>query len=400
MRQRNAGRRRATGRRRNSRQGSPAKTRSVERFGFLAAAAENKRIPAFQAHHAFALTYEPHQQLVDMFLAVGHAAGSLADRNQGRVPARQRENFPGDQPVVENDVGPLHNLQRAESQHARIARPGADKPCLATDRIVRVVEQRPCKFARNLCVASARFTGDRAVEKFLPESQSRTHIDNPFSDLAPKLSCKLCELAESRGQHAFNVFANATRQYRCAAARRYRHDHRTAIDDGRRDETAVVTVVDGITKDAAAFGGLGDVLLDGWVSGSTDHEPAPVEVGCHEFSGDPTQPGALLEHLIYRGRQIRRDHGHAGAGCEQQASLAARHVATADEQAAPAGQRKECGKMLQKCHQFVWTFTISPYTNRQKDGVFLLLFLCVICSFGAPQNMRINRRASGDLAPF
>ena len=101
-----------------------------EQLELLATAAEHERVAALQARHALAGQREPHEQGVDVLLLPA-VAGFLADEDALRVAARALQHLRCDETVVQDDVGLLQQLQRAQGEEVRVAGTGADQVDLA-----------------------------------------------------------------------------------------------------------------------------------------------------------------------------------------------------------------------------------------------------------------------------
>ena len=98
-----------------------------ERFEFLAAAAEDERVTALQAHDTFAFAGEPDEQRADAILRQRVAVAFLADVDELGARSRQRNDFRRHQPVVNDRVGTLDHSQRAQRQQFGVARTSADE---------------------------------------------------------------------------------------------------------------------------------------------------------------------------------------------------------------------------------------------------------------------------------
>ena len=106
-----------------------------ERFDLLAAASEHEGIAALQPQHALALSGEADQHLADLALRRGVISRAFADIDALRLPRYEVEDRGIDEPVIEHDVGLLHQAQRAERQEIGIAGAGAHEIDLAHPRL-------------------------------------------------------------------------------------------------------------------------------------------------------------------------------------------------------------------------------------------------------------------------
>ena len=106
-----------------------------ERFDLLAAASEHEGIAALQPQYALALSGEADQHLADLALRRGVVSRTFADIDALRLPRYEVEDRGIDEPVIEHDVGLLHQAQRAERQEIGIAGAGAHEIDLAHPRL-------------------------------------------------------------------------------------------------------------------------------------------------------------------------------------------------------------------------------------------------------------------------
>ena len=126
VRERHAGRGRGAERGGDSGNDAPRDTVGGEHLELLAATTEDQRIAALEARHPLALARQAHQQLVDTLL-LSAIADFLADEDPLGIAPCALEDRLGNQPVVENHVRLLQQLQRAQREQIRIAGTGADE---------------------------------------------------------------------------------------------------------------------------------------------------------------------------------------------------------------------------------------------------------------------------------
>jgi len=88
---------------------------------FFAGAAENERVAAFEAQDVFAGAGVCDHEGVDVVLAAGGAIAHFADGDFFGFRAGQREDFGGDEGIVEDDVRRFEGAQGFERQQFRIA---------------------------------------------------------------------------------------------------------------------------------------------------------------------------------------------------------------------------------------------------------------------------------------
>ena len=94
-----------------------------ERLRLFAAAAEDERVPAFQAHHLAPLPRQPHQQVVDALLRQAVVRPRLADVDPLGIASRHVQHVRADEPVVHDDVRFAQQAVRPQGQ--QVGCPGA-----------------------------------------------------------------------------------------------------------------------------------------------------------------------------------------------------------------------------------------------------------------------------------
>ena len=113
------------------------------------------------------------QERADLILRQFVIVGLFADIDALGLPPHQIHHPFVGEPVVEHDIGLLHQAKGAESQEIGIARPRAHQVDLAARRL-GVLDRRPFDCAGKLRVGSAivarkRALSDRSFEDGLPE---------------------------------------------------------------------------------------------------------------------------------------------------------------------------------------------------------------------------------------
>jgi hypothetical protein len=98
-----------------------------QRFGLLAAAAENKWVAAFEPHHREAAPRPLNQHGADFLLGEGVDGFFLADVDTLGVRWRQVQQRGRRQVVEEHGVGPFQNPSAFASDEFRVTRPRADE---------------------------------------------------------------------------------------------------------------------------------------------------------------------------------------------------------------------------------------------------------------------------------
>jgi hypothetical protein len=186
MRQRNAGIGRAPARRRDARTHLERNAMLGELLDLLAAAPEDERIAALEPQHALALFGQRHQHLADFLLRHGMVGAALADIDALGLAADEIEDVVADQPVVEHDIGLLHEPLGAEGEQIGIARPGADEIDLARHGRAVLARQIGCERAlRSGLVARQHHFRDRPFERALPEPSPALNVRQAGRSPAP-----------------------------------------------------------------------------------------------------------------------------------------------------------------------------------------------------------------------
>ena len=207
VRQRNAG---VGGRPRSGRDARHHLERNAGGGGYLqlfAAPAKDERVAALEAHHAFALLRQLHQQPVGLFLDHRVRAGALAHADALGVAAHQIEDLAADQMVIQHHVRLLHHLQPAQGQQPHVARPGAHQGYLTLRAFIACGEALQILLAaarlRRLAVGHQR--GETAAEGFLPETATLADRGQPLFDLAAPAARHLRHLPQTGGQQRLQL---------------------------------------------------------------------------------------------------------------------------------------------------------------------------------------------------
>ena len=99
--------------------------RAGELLGFLAPAAEDVGITAFESHDAFACARPGDEQLVEFVLRNRMVLGAFAAVNDLGGLRRQAQQVRIHQRVIDHHVGAREQFGAAQREQARVARPGA-----------------------------------------------------------------------------------------------------------------------------------------------------------------------------------------------------------------------------------------------------------------------------------
>ena len=96
-------------------------------LGLFAAAAEDERVAALEAHHVLAVQRLGREQLVDEGLGRAPAAAALADVHDARGGRGERKHRVADQVVDQQHGGATDRAHRLERQQLRVPGAGADQ---------------------------------------------------------------------------------------------------------------------------------------------------------------------------------------------------------------------------------------------------------------------------------
>ena len=226
-----------------------------ERLDLLAAAPEDEGVAALEAHDALALLGQAHQQVVDVLLRHRVLRALLAGVDALGVRAHEVEDRPRDQPVVDHDVGALHEAQRAEGEQVRIAGAGADQRHLAAvEGEARVLERLRERRARLVLAAAQHELRDRALQHVLPEAPALGESGSAPSRASRNVAREPGEAPVARGNQRLEARAQQAREHRRGAAARDRDGERRPLDDRGQDEGAERRLVDDVHRDAPRRG--------------------------------------------------------------------------------------------------------------------------------------------------
>ena len=161
----------------------------------------------------------------------------LADKDALGVAAHALEHSSAHQAVVQHHVALLQQLQRAQRQQIRIARPGADQVNLAAQPL-RAVSGRAQFGIQQRRLGDRRRTGLLAIlpaNRAGPRNAAALDIGQRALDALARRPCQARQLPEPLGQHRLELGAHPPRQRRRLARAADRDHQRRTIDDGRHD---------------------------------------------------------------------------------------------------------------------------------------------------------------------
>jgi hypothetical protein len=263
---------------------------------------------------------------------------SLADVEPLGIAPGQVEHRRRDQPVVDHDVGLLHQAQRLRRQQVRIARPTTDQVDLALGEcVLRRIQGLLHHLVRGRLLAGQYALGDRPLQHLLPEILALATGGEARLDLLAEALDEIPQASVGGRDQLLQTHADQPRQHRRGTAGRHGGDHRRAVDDRRHDEAAQRRVVGDVDRHVEYARGIGDLGVDPTVVGGREGDPATGQVA---VVVTPLVVGHLAFGDASRQRlaEPRRDHGDVAAGAQQQRSLALRDLAATDHQAALAAQ--------------------------------------------------------------
>ena len=171
-----------------------------ERFDLLAAASEHEGVAALQPQYTLALSGEADQHLTDLALRRGVISRTFADIDALRLPRYEFEDRGIDEPVIEHDVGLLHQAQRAERQEIGIAGAGAHEIDLAHRQLA--VRCDTVEF------------GHGSVEQPLPKASASNPVGEPHGYPRTPRAYEIREAAVPRGDRRLQFRAQPAREDR------------------------------------------------------------------------------------------------------------------------------------------------------------------------------------------
>ncbi|MNZ97081.1 hypothetical protein D3C78_1163040 [compost metagenome] len=269
----------------------------------------------------------------------------LADEDAFRVATHQLHQLRRHQIVVQHHVGLLHQAQGAEGEQVGVAGAGTDQVHRAGRRAVACGQPLQQVGLGGALVAVHHLLRQRPFQHRLPERAPFLDIAEARLDLVAETRGKLRQAAEAGRDQAFQPRTDQPRQHRHAAAGRYRDHQRRAVDDGRRDVAGQLGVIHHIDRNAQRLRRLRHQAVDLALVGGGHHQPLAADL-CRLETGVDMAHLAGSRHRGQLRHQLRRHHRQPGAGRLQQARLAHRHLAAADQQARLAGKAHENRKIL------------------------------------------------------
>ena len=297
--------------------------------------------------------------------------GLLADIDALGLPPDQVDRAFVGQPVVEHDIGLLHQAESAESQEIGIARPRADQIDLAAGRRRGVL--RGCAFdcagkfgVRGAIVAGKRPFSDRSLEDGLPEPPAHDRRGNGLGDRIAESARQPRQAAVRGRDQAFETRLEHAPQNRRCAPGRYRDDERASIDDRGHDEVAQQRPVGDVDQRARALCRRPRLGREPLVVGRDEAERRALEVlrlGIARLVPEVRRVQKSAEIVGKRGRE----RGHASAGLGQRFRPPRRHDPAADDHGRPAGQFEKDRQMPHRYRPR--DFTARNRREPAKDGL-------------------------------
>ena len=228
-------------------------------FDLLAAASEDERVAAFQAHDALAQAGLLQQQVVDLRLRHGMVRALLADIEAVGVAAGQVHDPVADEAVIDDDVGLGQKAQRLERQQFGIAGTGADKmhDAFAGRMVFERLQRLFHGFVNTAC---ARRLGGGGGQNLLPDAAAVVDIAEPFAQRRAQGFGERGDMGFGRRYGGLDAAARLARQHRRGSARGDADAQGAAIDDGREMEVAEVGIVDHVQRRAGLTGEGGAAL--------------------------------------------------------------------------------------------------------------------------------------------
>ncbi|MNO93190.1 hypothetical protein D3C76_847870 [compost metagenome] len=302
-----------------------------QRLQLLAATAEDEGVAPLQPHHPLPLLRLLQQELVDPLLGHAVVARLLADEDALGVAAHQRHHLVGDQPVIDHHVRLLHLAQGVQGEQTRIAGAGTDQHDFAVSLALLGKQAVGQLIGRGAIPPRQRLTEPVRPEQPLPEAAPLSHGGEARLDPLPQATGEGRHGAQMLRQQGFEFFPQQAGQHRGLAAGGDGHHQRRAVDDGRHDEAGACRVVHHIGKDPRLIRALVDQGVHLAPIGGGHHQPLARQLLRREFTGQPLD-AAVGSQFRQLGVELGRDYCELGTGIQQQARLALRYLAAADQQ--------------------------------------------------------------------
>ncbi|CCJ89637.1 hypothetical protein BN132_1565 [Cronobacter turicensis 564] len=328
--QRNTGVSRGAAGRRNAGHYLKRHARGFGRFQFFAAAPENKRVAAFQAHHGFALAGEINQHLVGLMLRHRVRARAFPDTDAVGVATHQIQHAVAHQMVVKHDIRLLHHLQTAQRQQPGVAGARAHQNDFALRALRRVQFGFQHRFG-GAGVACGHQARKAAAKGFFPEATASVGRGNTRFNTIAKTTRDLGHPSEACRQQRFDFLAQQSRQHRRVAAGGDSDDERRAVDNRRKNKRAQRLIVHHVDQALTGVSLIKDPAVERGVVGRRNNQKHRVELRRLKRRGQPAQRAFLLQRRQLRMQFFRHDRD-AGARTTQQRDFTQRHFAAADDQ--------------------------------------------------------------------
>src|SRR5258708_2557299 len=212
-------------------------------------------------------------------------SGLLADEHALRIAARAFEHRRRNQPVVQDHICLLKQLQRAKGEQVRVTGAGTDQVTLTQPAPART--SGPRKMARTLLaleiLASLRVVSgedacpDDATDDSFPEGATCGSLQRPLHSVA-SLTHKARQGAESRGQKCFHLFADTPRENGSLSTGADGNQDRRTIDNGRENKRGSGGVIHHVHGDVLPLRGGRYGCVDLSHSGRGDDSDSAVDV--------------------------------------------------------------------------------------------------------------------------
>ncbi len=164
----------------------------------------------------------------------------------------------------------------------------------------------------------------------LPEAARRQHARNRGEATAVAADQR-GQIADAGGQQGLDQLAQAPRQNRRGAAGADRDHDLAAIDDGGKDEGRELRPVHDIDGDAPTARPSCHLGVERLARRRNDRNGV-AQIGSQRIAGADFEPAASGERqLLFRHVGLAGEPAHMRAGCTQEAQLAERGLARADE---------------------------------------------------------------------
>ena len=309
-------------RRRDARHHRDRQAGGLQGIDFLATTAKHERVARLQADNGLTGAHAADHLRLDVALCPARAAFALADRDQLCVAACAGKDRGWNEIVVQNHVGFLQQLRRAQRQKIGIARACSHDVGDTDGRRSKagLVQFTQHDTARAGAVARERQFAGGALDKPTPERAPLGGLRNQRVGLLAERPREIGNRAGALRQRRLDPSTQHRRQHGRCAARRDRDHHVATIDDCRQDEIAKRRTVGHVHKHAGSLGhGMGSPIT--LLRAGRDKRRDRICEGCRFGGGHLMHDGPGRTHggsLAVGNRPLAHHHDLSARKIEEQ----------------------------------------------------------------------------------